>query len=82
MGRPSQRSDRDDLSTYWHERNAICSQNFLDALKVHHGHDDDDPPPEPQPFLPVEPPPIPKAVLMNFAYWAAWKLSAATLPNS
>jgi hypothetical protein len=72
MGRPLERTDCDELAHYIHQRNQICSNNLLEALKFNHGIPDND-----NPVLPVELPPIPNEVMAE-----AVKVAFPTWVNS
>jgi DnaA-like protein len=60
MGRPAERTDRDGLESFHHQRNAACSRNLLEALKA--AHPDEAPPVVVEEIPPVLPP-IPNTVI-------------------
>jgi hypothetical protein len=63
VGRISLKSDCDELGTYIHKRNIVCSRNLLEALTANHGVPEDVQDNEPEPVAEPEPP-APEIVLI------------------
>ena len=55
MGRDMNKSDRENIPDYIHSRNAICSANFLKALRENHGDVQIEAEPKPEKHLPPIP---------------------------